>query len=630
MRLRMLPIVLVLTSISLNPSHAADATQHLMPAATPVETSSIDKSTPPDADIGAAARALIPTPKAATETAPPPQAIEADTKPDIGPTATATPPATPPELTLDEKDQLALAELYVQRNDAPLWVSKIGYSPNALALISELGKADTWGLSAADYEVPKLEDNATRDDLAKADYAVSLALLKYARDARGGRIADPAKTLSSYLDRKPQVRDRKLVLETLSKSSEPVAYLLGLHPQQPEFNRLRQAWLETKRQRANRGVTIGTSDLKPGDRGADVAVLRKRMMVPANTAADEDLYDGDLIEAVKGFQSLKGLEANGVLVAETRQALNKPAKGDDKQLLANMQMWRWLPEDLGSLYVTVNVPEFMIRLVKNDQPIFTERVTVGLVDKQTPIFSDQMERVTFKSLWNVPDSIKVKEIWPSLMRGGGLMREHNLRIRRDDNGQDVDWRKINWSKADMREYDVYRPPGPTNQLGVVKFSFPSKHYVFMHDTNEKFMFNYSRRANSHGCMRVRNPLTMASLILTEDKGPGWGREKMDDLVKNGPDHNIVELGRKVPVHITYLTVRIDEKGTIKAFPDVYGHQKRITQALIGQWTKIAKGRDHLAPLDQSTPPRVVVASKRTKFKKDDSVLGLLSAALGGL
>ena len=409
--------------------------------------------------------------------------------------------------------------------------------------------------------------------------------------------------------------------------------LLGLHPQQAQFNLLRQAWLETQRAGLIKGVKLdGGDDLKPGDRGPAIAQLRKRMNVAAASPASEQLYDENLVRAVRGFQTLKDISpADGVVGPDTRDALAKPVtKGNADQLAANMQLWRWMPEDLGRMYVNVNVPEYMIHIVKDGAEVFTERVTVGLTDKQTPIFSDQMERVTFKSRWRVPDSIKVREIWPSLLRGGGLMRQHNLRIKRaaDPEGADVDWQHVDWTKADMNDYFIYRPPGGANQLGLVKFSFPSKHYVFMHDTNEKYMFNWSRRANSHGCMRIRNPLAMAAVILGEDKG--WDRAKIDDLVKNGPDHNVIELDKKIPVHITYFTARVAKGGKIETWADVYGHEKRITLALANKWDKIARGRDHLAPLDQSAVPRVAIGPKRQPKSGDSSVQSLMSAMFGGL
>jgi murein L,D-transpeptidase YcbB/YkuD len=237
-----------------------------------------------------------------------------------------------------------------------------------------------------------------------------------------------------------------------------------------------------------------------------------------------------------------------------------------------------------------------------------------------------MELVTIKSRWRVPDSIKVREIWPSLLAGGGMMRQHKLEMRRLNSDELVDWRRIDWSKTPMNDYVIWQPPGPINQLGLVKFSFPNKHYVFMHDTPDKYMFNWSRRANSHGCMRIRNPLKMAEVILNADRG--WDKAKIDELVKDGPDHNVITLDKKIPVHIVYFTARIDDGGKIETFSDIYGHEKRFTLALAGQWDKIKVGPDHLAPVDETTPP-VVAKRKSPKAKDDDSVMSLVNSSLGG-
>jgi len=601
---------------------------HMMPndkatgTAPAVETGSIDPNAPlpPNADIGQAARALIPLPA--------PAALDA--APSIQGAAAAAPAPVSP--TPEEADQTALAAFYTSRRDEPIWVTKTGYTERALAVISQLQRAQEWALDPGDYAVPELPTappgGLSRDDLAKAEMSLSFAVLKYARHARGGRIPAPAQDLSSYLDRKPQLRNRAELLSSLATSDAPAAVLLGLHPQQAQFNLLRQAWLETQRAKTLKGVKIDAkADIKPGDRSPAVAALRKRMNVQAPSTAEDDVYDDQLAAAVKGFQTLKDLSpADAVVTAATRAELSKPIKGNADQLAANMQMWRWMPEDLGNFYVNVNVPEYMIHVVKDGADVFTERVTVGLVGLQTPIFSDQMERVTFKSRWRVPDSIKVRDVWPNLLRGGGLMHKHNLRVKRlaDPEGPDVDWQKIDWSKANMGDYFLYRPPGGGNELGLVKFSFPSKHYVFMHDTPDKHMFSWTRRANSHGCMRVRNPLQMAAVVLGEDKN--WDRAKIDDLVRNGPDHNIIELDRKIPVHITYFTARISKGGKIETWADIYGHEKRVTLALANKYDKIAKGRDHLAPLDQSSVPRVAVAAKRPAKPDDDSVQSLMSSA----
>jgi L,D-transpeptidase YcbB len=196
----------------------------------------------------------------------------------------------------------------------------------------------------------------------------------------------------------------------------------------------------------------------------------------------------------------------------------------------------------------------------------------------------------------VPDSIKAKEIWPSLLRGGGLMHQWQLELRTKD-GQFVDWRKLDWSHTNILDYDVIQPNGPKTVLGKVKFSFPSQHTVFMHDTRaqDKWMFDVSQRAYSHGCMRVADPIGLARIALQEDKG--WTPAQTDDALYNGPLNNEIAIEHKIPVHMTYFTALFDEKGSLHTFPDVYGHERRIGLALEGKWDRIEKGRDHLAPVE---------------------------------
>ncbi len=594
------------------------------PTASPIETGSID---PAEQAIGAAARKLL---------------APADALPHLLPEAVTTDAAAPavpgekPKLTPEEEDRAALSAFYQSRADQPLWVDAKGFTDKALAAIAELQRAAEYGLDPADFSVSDgigAEDAGTNakaapEALAAAESSLSLAVMTYARHARGGRIPQPAKQLSSYFDRRPQLKDRTQLLSELAAASDPARVLTSLHPQHPQFELLRQAWLEASRNRKAKAVKIPAGpDVRPGESHPDVALLRRRLDTPAEAEAQSELYDARLERIVKGFQHLKGISpADGILTKETRSKLNQPVKGNAGQLAANMHMWRYVPADLGAMHVMLNVPEYKIWIVRDGETVFDERVTVGLVNKQTPIFSDQMELVTFKSRWRVPDSIKVREIWPSLLSGGGMMRQHKLEMRRLDNEELVDWRKIDWSKTPMNDYVIWQPPGSFNQLGIVKFSFPNKHYVFMHDTPDKHMFNWTRRANSHGCMRIRNPLKMAEVVLNADKG--WDRAQVDDAVKNGPDHNIIKLDRKIPVHITYFTARVSEGGKIETFSDVYGHEKRFTLALQGKWDKIKVGPDHLAPVDESTPPRVA-ARKAPKKKQGDSVVDLISSTLGG-
>jgi L,D-transpeptidase YcbB len=249
-----------------------------------------------------------------------------------------------------------------------------------------------------------------------------------------------------------------------------------------------------------------------------------------------------------------------------------------------MERWRWLPHDLGAFYVNVNVPEFMLKVVDEGSTIHTARVVVGKSDKQTPIFSQDMQEVVFNPFWNVPNSIKTEEIRPYLRDEGGwfggggwntsVLERHNLRI--NVGGREVDPGTIDWGRVDIRSLNIYQPPGPDNVLGVVKFVFPNKHDVYMHDTPQRFLFAKPVRAESHGCMRVQNPDQLAAVLLKRDQG--WSQGRIVSAIANGYNQH-VKLTQKIPVYITYFTARVNEDGSLSTFGDLYGHDARMAAAL---------------------------------------------------
>jgi murein L,D-transpeptidase YcbB/YkuD len=264
-----------------------------------------------------------------------------------------------------------------------------------------------------------------------------------------------------------------------------------------------------------------------------------------------------------------------------------------KRLLANMEMWRWMHDDLGEMYLMANVPSYMIEVVMDGKTIHTERIVVGEIGKQSSIFTRSLKSITFNPMWRVPESIKVNELWPSLLRGGGLMRQYGLEVETKD-GRRLDWRTMDWRNLDIRNYEVVQPAGRRSVMGYVKFSFPSQHTIFMHDTPDKWMFNAKQRTLSHGCLRLRNPLEVAKVVLAYDKG--WDGAKIDELAKKGPMNNEIPMEKRIRMHLAYFTMWVADDGTLKTYSDIYGHEKRVTQALEGRWDQIAKGRDHLAPV----------------------------------
>lgn len=510
-----------------------------------------------------------------------------------------------------EADDLAAAKaFYGQRNHAPLWLAGTALSQRAVLAIAEFARADDWGLKAADFGVSAIKDRATMDTsgAADAEIAITRAALKYARFARGGRIADPGSELSGFIDRKPQILPPQSSLERLASATPADEVLRKFHPQHAQFELLRKAYLAM---RADEGRSASLRlppgpMLVPGISHPNVALMRKRLNVPAaaataELATPELVYDASLVAAVKVFQSSHGLRPDGLAGEKTRLALNGEAKSKIPSLLANMEQWRWMPETLGSTHVQVNIPEYEMRLVKDGRVIHNERVVTGKLETATPAFSGEMQTIVFQPKWGVPESIKVNELLPRLQDGRGLRSGLKMSL----NGREIDPWNVDWSRADITRYHVYQPSGDDNALGVVKFLFPNKHAVYLHDTPSKGLFNASTRTFSHGCIRVRNPVKLAELVLADDKN--WSGSVVRDLVEDGPEDNAIKLDTALPVHITYFTTTVDDEGRLSSFPDVYGHERRIALAIDGKAGQIVK----LNPAPVEVPQAAAEGSAET-------------------
>ena len=417
----------------------------------------------------------------------------------------------------------ALKMFYESRRYEPLWVTSTGYTAAAHLVRTEIERADEWGLEASALRVPPLPEGQrlSLPEQASAEIALSQSILKYAQFARGGRI-DPL-ALSRNLDRKPQLLDPGKVLAGIVGSDAPDAYLRSLHPQHPQFERLRR------------------------------------------------LYAGVSVEFDTGV-NLRSKERSG------KKRSNSSGVSSREKLLVNMEQWRWMPEDLGRLHVWVNIPEYIVRVIKDGREIHSERVIVGATTTPTPILSDVMVHLIFHPRWNVPDSIKVNELLPSLEVGDyRVLSRQNLRVALG--GRDIDAKSVDWSRTDIRKYYFYQPPGENNALGLVKFLFPNKHDVYLHDTPNKSLFNSEVRAISHGCIRVRHPMKLAELLLAEDQG--WDGSRVAMTVQKGSQDNQVNVSN-IPVHLTYFTTWVDDDGKLRTFPDVYDHEHRIAYALAGK------------------------------------------------
>ena len=549
------------------------------------------------------------------------------------------------------KDDIrALKIFYGNRSGAGLWVASDGFSGKSKAVIEEIRKAEAWGLEASAFDVPEPPvAQSAADVLGAAEVRLSLAALKYARHAAGGRIELQA--LSRILDLAPPVRDPSAVIDALSAREEADSYLRGLHPQHEKFKNLKAALAKArgpieKEEPVDPALLVklpAGKSMKPGADHADVALLRKRLKVTADAGVAETLFDPKLADTVKAYQKDKGFKADGVLNQQTRNALNSEGEARKpepaqviQRIVLNMERWRWMPVDMGSVYVWNNIPEFMTRVMKDGKEIHKERIIVGQPTWPTPVFSANMEFVIFHPEWGMPDGIKMKELLPRLQKSGGgffdqlfgggggsVIRAYGLRVSK--NGRVVDPDSINWGDADLRSYSFVQPAGAKNPLGLVKFRFPNKHDVYMHDTPERELFSRSARALSHGCIRVNNPHRLAEILLAEDRG--WSDGRVSQALAGGEN---ITLEKPMPVHMTYFTLMADADGKLSSWGDIYGHDSRLSAALTGKAIYFNTPRsaepDEVAVSGEDAPAPAggSPSGKKKKSKKsDDSVADIL-------
>lgn len=522
-----------------------------------------------------------------------------------------------------EKNWLSeLAGFYGAPDASPLWVYAGGYRPRGWEAVTAMQRADEYGLDPADFPVPEILTNTPSEaEVIAAEVQVSLAAVRYAYYARGGRI-EPTK-LSLWLDRpKTAVPYAADVLRPLADAHDVGAVLHGFHPQHPQFERLRQAYLSERGGAAPAVTPIPSGPvLKRGDRGPDVAQIRKRLDVTASSG-DDTLVDRELLAAVRRFMSEQGYGRKRVIDDEVRAALSKPvASGGAKRkalldkYVANLERWRWAAADFGQLHIWNNLPEFETRVVKDGSVIHQERIVIGQPSTQTPLFSDQMSHVIFHPEWGVPESIKIRDLLPRL-RGGdtSVLKRRGMRIV-GNSGREINPSKFNWSKVDPRSVPIMQRSGPSNPLGQLKFIFPNGHDVYMHDTPSKSLFNSKERTFSHGCIRVRNPQRFAEVVLGEVEG--WSASDVSRQLAIDETRQ-VNLKVQIPVHNTYFTIVVAEDGTVSSLKDVYGHDKRVADALNGKsLQQIAAGDPAMALKRENERLRKVVVVKRPPAPRFD-------------
>jgi murein L,D-transpeptidase YcbB/YkuD len=503
-------------------------------------------------------------------------------------------------------DRAGIEGFYKAHNYAPIWSHDGVASARAKSAIDYLAHADQVGLNAEDYPTPVFRSDMSADQLAEAELKLTQAALTFARHAQTGRVSWTR--VSSDISFKEEAPDPAQVLSKLSDGDDAARVLDAYNPPQPEFKALREKLAEL-RSGGNDEKKIEVKSaapqvrvpegkiLRPGMKDERVIALRKRLDVAGDK--NSPLYDDKVMEAVKAFQLSADLGSDGMLGPNTVRALNGQKVAEPKNrslqnkidtIVVNMERWRWYPRDLGDLHVIVNIPDFTLTLYDHDKVYWHTRIVAGKPGKTaTPLTTAEMKFITVNPTWNVPPSIIENEYLPALQEDPDALERIGLKLEQNPDGT----------------VRIYQPPGAGNALGRIRFNFPNKFLVYQHDTPDKYLFARDKRAYSHGCMRVQNPETYATKLLSlVDPNEHYNEARIEKMYGNSEIN--INFKKPVWVHLTYQTAFVDSDGKLQFRDDLYGRDARMIEIMKGSERRVADIPVEHAPNTSSKPVKMPV------------------------
>ena len=416
------------------------------------------------------------------------------------------------------------------------------------------------------------------------DFLLTDAFLLLASHLRAGRV-NPETLHAEWVVQMDPELDISRRLEDAIATGRIAETLDGFAPPHPEYRFLKQA-LAHYRGLAAAGEWPQLPDKAAWERGqtGEIAeLLRERLTRSGDyrhLPNDPVAADDELMEALRRFQARHGLEVDGRMGRQTLNALNVSLAERIRQIELNLERWRWLPHDLGNRHIWVNVPRFKLSVAENGSSVLDMRVVVGRHYRRTPVFSSLMDHLVINPDWNIPNRIAVQDILPKAQKDPGHLRREKIRVFEGwaRGAAELDPDAIDWSRvtAGNFRYRLMKDPGPHNDLGRVKFMFPNKFSVYLHDTPSKRLFERSMRGFSSGCIRIEKPLDLAAYLLADS--PEWSREAVTAAINSGRLLT-VRLKQKIPVHLVYMTAGSGVDGGVEFWQDIYQRDAALDRAL---------------------------------------------------
>jgi len=511
--------------------------------------------------------------------------------------------AAPPFVHSHDLPQAAdrLRALYQERNFAPIWQQSGRPTTQALRLVQLMRDAEAYGLHTREYDTewidarlrePAAAGGTQAARSAELDLAFSSAALRFVTHLHYGRV-DP-RAAGFELPAPRADLDVVGTLEKLASTSDTRSTLTAIEPNFLHYRLLKDALARYRTLAADESLAtpprFAGRSVRPGEPYSGAPALRRLLIALGDLGDDEaapssnESLDDALVAALRRFQERHQLTADGILGEQTYAALSVPLAQRVRQIELTLERWRWLPE-FATPPIVVNLPEFRLFALRSmedrESDILRMDVIVGqrFPPTRTPVFVADMKYVIFRPYWDVPDSILQRELLPDIRLSPGFLERNHLELVRGehDDSPVVPPTPENIAALAAGKLRLRQQPGEDNALGGIKFMLPNPYKVYLHSTPAHYLFKETRRAFSHGCIRVSDPVALAQHVLRNAEGD-WTVEKIE-LAMNGEPNQRVDLVRPIPVLILYGTVMAAESGQVLFFEDVYGHDRTLEQLL---------------------------------------------------
>jgi murein L,D-transpeptidase YcbB/YkuD len=482
-----------------------------------------------------------------------------------------------------------VSQFYSARDYEPAWIQNSQILPSAKNLLNAVKQSDREGLNPWRYHTALLDQileestnkNSSPYTLADVDMLLTDAFLTLGSHLLSGCINPYSVDNEWFADRR--TGNLPSVLEEAVASDDVRETLRSLYPKHPFYNRMREALARYRTFEKNGGwpeIPEGES-IHKGDKDSRVPLLRERLYIEGDLNQKphkKDVFDASLERALIRFQRRHGQDADGVLGKETVKVLNIPVEFKVRQIRVNMERCRWLPADLGPTHIFVNVPDFHLDVIENGKTILDMKVVVGRKLRRTPVFSSVMNQIVLNPSWSVPKTIATKDILDHIREEPDYLEKNGFQVFSgyETNAPLVDSKTVDWSLYNEKNlpFHFYQKPGPTNALGKIKFLFPNRFDVYLHDTSSRELFQKRVRDFSSGCIRIEKPIDLALFLL----GDKWSKNDLTNALKKGTEQYI-SIDKKMPVHLLYWTAWVDDQDNVQFRDDIYSRDKPLDEAI---------------------------------------------------